>query len=86
LRLDLALELRVLVDVADRALSPAVNDPYTACQSINEMKTLLGELAGLPLGDRELFDDASEAMRVGSRASSTRPPCAIGRPSRRPLS
>jgi uncharacterized membrane protein len=41
---DPAFGLRMLVDIAIRALSPAVNDPTTAVQSLDRIETLLIEL------------------------------------------
>jgi uncharacterized membrane protein len=41
---DPAFVLRMLVDIAIRALSPAVNDPTTAVQSLDRIETLLVEL------------------------------------------
>lgn len=45
--------LRIVVDIATRALSPGVNDPTTAVQAIDRVQTLLHELAArdLPGGD-----------------------------------
>jgi uncharacterized membrane protein len=39
---------RQTVDVAIRALSPAVNDPTTAVQAIDRMNDLLGDVSGRP--------------------------------------
>ncbi len=49
---DSAFGIRQLVDVAVKALSPAVNDPYTAVQAIHHMTVIFGEMAGRPLGPR----------------------------------
>jgi uncharacterized membrane protein len=43
--------LRLLVDVAVRALSPAVNDPYTAVQSLDRIAQLLAALGDRNLGE-----------------------------------
>ena len=43
--------MRQLVDIALRALSPAVNDPYTAIQAIHRLTVLLCALAPRPLAD-----------------------------------
>lgn len=55
--------LRLLVDVAIRALSPAVNDPTTAVQALDQIEDLL-----LRLGRRELeagcAGDETGALRV----------------------
>jgi uncharacterized membrane protein len=42
---DPLFSLRLLVDVADRALSPAVNDPYTAVQALDRIAQLMAVLA-----------------------------------------
>ncbi len=47
-RQDPAFGLRQIVDVATRALSPAVNDPTTAVQAIDRITELLFDLAGRP--------------------------------------
>jgi uncharacterized membrane protein len=46
---DPAFALRILVDIAIRALSPAVNDPTTACQVLGAIEDLL-----LTMGERDL--------------------------------
>lgn len=45
---DVAFGFRQLVDIAEKALSPAVNDPTTACQVIDVMHDLLRRLATRP--------------------------------------
>jgi len=42
---DLAFGFRQLVDIAERALSPAINDPTTACQALDVLHDLLRRLA-----------------------------------------
>jgi uncharacterized membrane protein len=51
LQQDVRFGLRQLVDIALRALSPAVNDPYTGIQAIHRLTVLLCALATRPLGD-----------------------------------
>jgi uncharacterized membrane protein len=51
LQQDILFGLRQLVDIALRALSPAVNDPYTGIQVIQRLTVLLCALAPMPLGD-----------------------------------
>ena len=46
---DPAFALRILVDIAIRALSPAVNDPTSAVQVLDYVELLLHVLAPLPL-------------------------------------
>lgn len=48
---DAAFGIRQLVDVACKALSPAVNDPYTAVQAIDHLSVIFCALAVRPLGD-----------------------------------
>jgi uncharacterized membrane protein len=62
---DPAFAVRVLVDVAIRALSPAVNDPTTATQVIDHLEdtlTLIGSTPGL--GGRWEFHDADGRLRL----------------------
>ncbi len=46
--------LRLVVDVALRALSPGVNDPTTAVRALDEIEQILRTVAELPLGSRTL--------------------------------
>jgi uncharacterized membrane protein len=46
--------LRQLIDPACKALSPAVNDPYTAIQAIDHLAVLFAALAARPLGNQVL--------------------------------
>ena len=58
---DPAFALRILVDIAIRALSPAVNDPTTAVQVINHLEdtmALIGDTPGLD-GRWEYRDDGN---------------------------
>src|SRR4051794_8016786 len=48
---DLGLGFRQLADPACKALSPAVNDPYTAVQAVDHLTVLFGALAARPVGD-----------------------------------
>lgn len=47
--------LRQLVDIAERALSPGINDPTTAVQVIDQLHDLLRRLAARPLPRRQTF-------------------------------
>jgi uncharacterized membrane protein len=53
---DPAFAIRVLVDIAIRALSPAVNDPTTAVQSVDRIEDLLRYAAAKRLADGSLTD------------------------------
>jgi uncharacterized membrane protein len=60
---DVGFGIRRLVDIANKALSPAVNDPYTGVQAVHHLSVLLCRLAGLRLGDWVIHDDRGE-LRV----------------------
>ncbi|TDO48538.1 putative membrane protein [Kribbella sp. VKM Ac-2527] len=60
---DVAFGVRQLADIAVKALSPAINDPYTSIQAIEHLSVVLASLAGRRLGDQQL-SDSSGALRV----------------------
>ncbi len=47
---DIGYGLRQLTDVANKALSPGINDPTTAVYALGHCSALLCELAGKDLG------------------------------------
>ena len=53
---DVAFGVRQLADIASKALSPAVNDPYTAVQAVDHLSVVLASLATRPLGSQQLVD------------------------------
>jgi len=53
---DVAFGVRQMADVASKALSPAVNDPYTAVQAVDHLSVILAALATRPLGGRTVVD------------------------------
>jgi uncharacterized membrane protein len=55
--------LRLLVDIAIKALSPAINDPTTAVQAIDQIEDLLRRLAKCDLENCRAYDQ-SEILRV----------------------
>ena len=55
--------IRLLVDIAIRALSPAVNDPTTAVQALDQIEDLLGRLGRRQL-DAGYICDATGTIRV----------------------
>jgi uncharacterized membrane protein len=61
LQQDITFGMRQLVDVACKALSPAVNDPYTAVQAIDHLSVIFCAMAIRPLGD----DIARDPKGVG---------------------
>jgi uncharacterized membrane protein len=52
---------RILVDIAIKALSPAINDPTTAVQALDQIDDLLRRLSRLPLGNLRIKDQAGVA-------------------------
>jgi uncharacterized membrane protein len=61
---DPAFAIRVAVDVATRALSPAVNDPTTAVQVLDYLEVLLHEIGSRPLSRRAILRDVEGRVRV----------------------
>lgn len=61
---DPAFALRVLVDVAIRALSPAVNDPTTAVQVINYIEWFLHTVGSIRLPGRYVLADRDGDARL----------------------
>jgi uncharacterized membrane protein len=60
---DAAFGVRQLVDVAAKAMSPAVNDPYTAIQAIDHLSVILSKLASRRLG-ADIARDSGGAAAV----------------------
>ena len=54
---DPAFGIQQLCDIACKALSPAVNDPYTAIQAVDHLTVVFCSLARQPLGARIEHDD-----------------------------
>jgi uncharacterized membrane protein len=65
---DPAFAIRIIVDVAIRALSPAMNDPTTAVHALDELEVLLRELATRDL-EATLARDRAGALRLVWNAS-----------------
>ncbi len=61
---DPAFGFRQLVDIGQKALSPAVNDPTTAVQSIDVMHDLLRKLATLPFPHGQRSDADGELRLI----------------------
>jgi uncharacterized membrane protein len=59
---DPAYGIRMLVDIAIRALSPAVNDPTSAVQALDQIDDTLHRLASRSLGDGLLHDPAGRVV------------------------
>ena len=58
------LAFRWLVDIAIKALSPAVNDPSTATQAIDQIEDLIRRVAGRQLASGEARDGAGQLRLV----------------------
>jgi uncharacterized membrane protein len=54
---DPGLGLRQLIDPACKALSPAINDPYTAIQAIEHLSVLFAAMAARPVGHQVVHDE-----------------------------
>jgi uncharacterized membrane protein len=67
---DPAFALRILVDIAIRALSPAVNDPTTATQMVDHIGPLLLGLGSLDPAGRGLFVGPDGQVRLAVPARS----------------
>jgi uncharacterized membrane protein len=66
---DPAFAMRIVVDTAIRALSPAINDPTTAVQALDVLEVLVRELAGRDL-ETSLARDARGDVRLVWRSPS----------------
>jgi len=64
---DAAFGIRQLVDTACKALSPAVNDPYTAVQAVDHLSVIFCALAQRPLGNHVVRDGGGAAVIVPGR-------------------
>jgi uncharacterized membrane protein len=67
---DAALGIRQLVDIACKAMSPAVNDPYTAVQALDRLSVIFCTLAPRPLGYHVMQDAAGNTVTVPGRVFS----------------
>ena len=61
---DPAFAVRIIVDIAIRALSPAVNDPTTATQMINHLGAVLAGVGGRVLSGHGALVDADGHLRL----------------------
>jgi uncharacterized membrane protein len=61
---DAAFGIRQLIDVACKALSPAVNDPYTAIQAVDHLSVIFFRMASRRLGHHIVGDPAHAAVIV----------------------
>jgi uncharacterized membrane protein len=64
LQQDAQFGIRQLVDVACKALSPAVNDPYTAVQAIDHVSVVLCAMAARPLGPLVARDPSGPSVVI----------------------
>ncbi|WP_210414585.1 DUF2254 domain-containing protein [Microlunatus elymi] len=61
---DPAFALRIMVDIAIRALSPAVNDPTTATQLINHIGAFLTRIGSSETATRRIWLDPAARLRL----------------------
>ena len=62
---DVGFGLRQLVDIAERALSPGINDPTTAVQAIDHLHDIVRRLATRALPPRQrVGDDGTSVLSV----------------------
>ncbi len=61
---DPAFGFRQLVDIAERALSPAINDPTTAVQAIDRLLDLLSRLGPRPIPSGLHVDDDGQLRLI----------------------
>ena len=61
---DAALGIRQLVDLSCKALSPAINDPYSAVQAVDRLAVIFCALAVRPLGADVASDRAGHAAVI----------------------
>jgi uncharacterized membrane protein len=60
---DSTFAFRIIVDIAIKALSKAINDPTTAVLSMDQLHRLLRDVGRRDLGNEQIVDDAGE-LRV----------------------
>ena len=68
---DVAFGFRELVDIAERALSPGVNDPTTAAQAIDILHDLLRRLAARPAPSGQRLDERGTVRLMVPRLPSS---------------
>jgi uncharacterized membrane protein len=75
---DPAFAIRIIVDIAIRALSPAVNDPTTATQMINHIGALLFRIGREELNGRGFHLDRNGQLRMTMPARTWRDYLEVG--------
>ena len=61
---DIGFGIRQQTDIACKALSPAVNDPYTAVQALDHLSVIYCDLAVRPLGAKVLTGPAGKGCVI----------------------
>jgi len=61
---DSTFAFRVIVDIAIKALSPAINDPTTAVLAIDQLQRLLRTVGGRNLQDERILDNTGAARVI----------------------
>ncbi|WP_286785897.1 MULTISPECIES: DUF2254 domain-containing protein [Pseudomonas] len=65
---DLEYSIRQMVEIALRALSPGINDPFTAIAVIDRLGSALEEILGRQVESRRLFDDDGQLRVIAARS------------------
>ena len=68
---DLELSLRRIVEIAQRALSPGINDPTTALYCIDRLGETLARLATRPIPASQRFDKSGQLRVIADSANFT---------------
>jgi uncharacterized membrane protein len=61
---DSTFAFRVIVDIAIKALSPAINDPKTAVIAIDQLQRLLRTVGSRGLRDERILDDDGQVRLI----------------------
>ena len=69
---DPALGVRIITDVANRSLSSSANDPYTARQALNQVRSVLQRIGPLLFGDWNVVDGRRRGAGLGAADQSAR--------------
>jgi hypothetical protein len=74
---DPAFAFRIIVDIAENALSPAINDPTTGVLSIDQIQFLLQEVGKRDLNTGNICDDSGPFAWFTVRPTGRISPCSV---------
>jgi uncharacterized membrane protein len=75
---DVAFAIRIIVDIAIKALSAAINDPTTAVQAIDHLEPVLRRLGSTALQQELIFHDRHNVARLHIRGRTWEDYLALG--------